>query len=166
MAYNNSKGVISIATAYNNGSYTWHKLDGFMQPSGIDITPDQMQDMDSYVNSKGDLIRNVLSVSRTKCECATRNLSYDEKKTLLGYVASAINLNDVDLHGRTRNQIKCNEAQRCCVIRYYDDYTDSYKKAHMYIPDITFKYGGTYEGEPRYLPISMHIIAYEKAINE
>lgn len=166
MAYNNSKGVISIATAYSNGSYTFRKLDGFMQPGGIDVTPDQMQDIDSTVNSKGTLIRNVLPVSRTKCECSTRNLNYNEKKTLLGYVASAINLNDVDLHGRTRKQIKCNEAQRCCVIRYYDDYTDSYKKAHMYIPDITFKYGGTYEGEPRYLPISMHIIAYEKAINE
>ena len=166
MAYNSSKGLISIATAYSNGSYTWHKLDGFMQPGGIDITPDQMQDRDSTVNSKGTLIRKVLPVSRTKCECTTRNLSYDEKKTLLGYIASAIDLNDVDFYNRTSTPIKCNKDERCCVIRYYNDYTDSYHKAHMYIPDITFKFGGTYEGKPRYLPMSIHMVAYEKAINE
>ena len=46
--YDESKGLIAIATGYSDGKYTYEKLNhDLLQQDTIQSTPDQMQDKDS-----------------------------------------------------------------------------------------------------------------------
>ena len=85
MAYSNSKGLIALPTDYSDkNGYTWQKLSyHFVQPSGITITPKQMQDLDSYRNGNGVLKRTVLDHSPTKIEWNTPYLTYEDKCKLI-----------------------------------------------------------------------------------
>lgn len=52
--YDPSKGVIAIATGYSGGKYTYSKINhDLLQPDTMKSTPDQMQDLDTYINGKG-----------------------------------------------------------------------------------------------------------------
>ena len=52
--YDESKGLIAIATGYSGGKYTYERLNhDLLQQDTIQSTPDQMQDKDSYTNAKG-----------------------------------------------------------------------------------------------------------------
>lgn len=150
MAYQKSRGLIQIATGYSGGSYTYEKLDGFIGKEDITSTPNQMQDLDSYVNANGYLKRNVLPHSRSKIEFNTHYLEYKEKQQLVKMLNSAMNLKDG----------VCNEAERKVKVRFYNDWTDDYEVMTCYIPDVNFQSGGTYTGEPRYLPIRLAFIEY------
>lgn len=150
MAYEKSKGVLAIATAYNNGTYTYTKLDKFIGANNYTITPNQMQDLDSYVNAKGYLKRNVLPHSRTKAEFNTPYLKHATKVELVNILTDAMTLDDG----------VCNKAQRKVKIRYFNDWTEDYETAFCYIPDIPFQYGGTYDGVPMYQPIRVAFIEY------
>ena len=56
--YDPSKGVIAIATGYSGGKYTYSKINhDLLQPDTMKSTPDQMQDLDTYINGKGYLKR-------------------------------------------------------------------------------------------------------------
>ena len=55
-----SKGLVMIATGYENGEYKYTKLDKFIAADNLSITPGRAQDLDSYVNANGYLKRNVL----------------------------------------------------------------------------------------------------------
>lgn len=152
MAYSNSKGLIALPTAYNASSkeYTWKKLSyKYVQPNGgISITPNQMQDIDSYVNGNGVLKRTVLPHSRTKIEWNTPYLTYEDKCKLVQAIM---------------NGFKCGVGianQRKIRIRYYNDLTDDYEAGTFYISDITFQPGGLYHGAPLYLPIRLAAIEY------
>lgn len=150
MAYEKSKGVVAVATSYSNGSYTYKKLDKFVGANNITITPNQMQDLDSYVNANGYLKRNVLPHSRTKIEFNTPYLKYALKKELVGILDDAMTLSDG----------KCNKAERKVRVRFYNDWKDDYETFYGYIPDVGFQYGGTYDGVPMYMPIRVAFIEY------
>ena len=54
MAYSNSNGLIMVATGYSGGTYTYTKLSyKYIQQQGLSITPDIIQDLDSYRNGNG-----------------------------------------------------------------------------------------------------------------
>lgn len=150
MAYEKAKGVLGIATAYSNGSYTYTKLDEFIGANNYTATPNQMQDLDSYVNANGKLKRNVLPHSRSKIEFNTPYLKHAKKLKLVKLLNSAMALKDGT----------CNKAERKVRIRFYNDWTDDYETAFCYIPDIPFQYGGTYSGVPLYLPVRVAFIEY------
>lgn len=74
--YDPSKGVIAIATGYSGGKYTYSKINhDLLQPDTMKSTPDQMQDLDTYINGKGYLKRTVMEHSRSKWECNTCTLT-------------------------------------------------------------------------------------------
>lgn len=86
MAYSASKGLLALPIDYSKSSgYTYQKLSyKYIQPNGaLTITPNQMQDLDSYVNGDGYLKRKVLKHSRTKIEWNTPYLTYEDKCKLI-----------------------------------------------------------------------------------
>lgn len=151
MAYSNSKGLIALPTAYSESDgYTWKKLSyKYMQPAGgISITPNQMQDLDSYVNGNGVLKRYVLDHSRTKIEWNTPYLTYEDKCALISAITNGFKYG-VGV-----------KKERKIRIRYYNDLTDDYEAGTFYISDITFQPGGLYHGAPMYLPIRLAAVEY------
>jgi len=97
----------------------------YIQAETYKVTPDQRQDMNSYRNAKGKLIRTVLPNKPTSISFTTPdNMSYADKCTLM-------------------NNIQANwtvAAERKCTVTYYDDMSDSMLTADMYMPDISFEY--------------------------
>lgn len=151
MAYSNSKGLIALPTAHSDkNGYTFQKLSyQFIQlNNGISITPDQMQDIDSYVNGNGLLKRKVLDHSRTKIEWNTPYLTYEDKCRLIQLVRNAYKYG-VGVY-----------KERKVRIRYYNDWEDDYATGTFYMPDVQFQYGGLYHGAPLYLPIRLAAIEY------
>ena len=45
-------------------------------------------------------------------------------------------------------------------IAYFNEWEDDYDHGFFYVPDIEWKYGGTYKGEPTYQPITVEFIEY------
>lgn len=152
MAYSNSKGLIALPTAYNGNSkeYTWKKLSyKFIQQGGnFNITPNQMQDIDSYVNGNGLLKRKVLDHCRTKIEWNTPYLIYEDKCRLIQAMRNAYKYG-VGAYKERKTRI-----------RYYNDWEDDYTTGTFYMPDVQFQYGGLYHGAPMYLPIRLAAIEY------
>lgn len=148
MAYEKSKGLLSVATSYSGGGYHYEKIDRFIGKQDIEITPDQMQDLDSYVNTKGHLDRTVLEHTRSKIEFNTKYLLYSEKCELIRILRTGTRQ-----HG-------CSTSERKVRLRYYDDWEDDYKYGFFYLPDVTFTYGGTYRGQPEYQPTRIAFIEY------
>lgn len=151
MAYSNSKGLIALPTAYSEkDGYIYKKLSyHFIQPNGgISITPNQMQDLDSYVNGNGLLKRKVLNHSRTKIEWNTPYLTYEDKCKLMLTIRNGYK------HGVGVYK------ERKIRIRYFNDWEDDYDTGTFYMPDVQFQYGGLYHGAPMYLPIRLAAIEY------
>lgn len=151
MAYSNSKGLIALPTAYSkDDGYTYKKLSyKFIQPNGnYSITPNQMQDLDSYVNGNGFLKRKVLDHSRTKIEWNTPYLTYEDKCKLILAITNGFKYGI----GVAK--------ERKIRIRYYNDLTDAYEARNFYISDITFQVGGLYHGAPLYLPVRLAAVEY------
>lgn len=151
VAYSNSKGLIALPTAYDKkDGYTYKKLSyKYIQPNGnFSITPDQMQDIDSYVNGNGYLKRKVLEHSRTKIEWNTPYLIYEDKCRLVTAIVNGFK------YGIGEKQ------ERKIRARFYNDWTDEYDAANFYMSDVQFQYGGLYHGAPMYLPIRLALIEY------
>lgn len=151
MAYSNSKGLIALPIAYSQSNgYTYKKLSyKYIQRSGnISFTPNQMQDIDSYVNGNGKLKRTVLPHSRTKIEWNTPYLTYEDKCKLVSAISNGFKYG-VGV-----------AAERKIHIRYYNDWKDDYETGTFYLSDITFQPGGLYHGAPMYLPIRLAAIEY------
>lgn len=150
MSFNREKGLLSIATSYKDGVYTYEKIDSLIGADNLQSTPNQMQDIDSFVNANGFLKRTLMPHSRTKIEGNTPNFSYEKKNKLISILNDGFSLDDGE----------CSEPERKLRIRYYNDWKDVYSYAFCYVSDITFQYAGTYEGKPRYLPIRLAFIEY------
>lgn len=151
MAYSNAKGLIALPTGYSeSGGYTWQKLSyHFIQPNGgISITPNQMQDLDSYVNGDGVLKRTVLPHSRSKIEWNTPYLTYDDKCKLVLAITNGF-----------KYGVGVAKARKI-RIRYYNDWIDDYDTGTFYMSDVQFQYGGLYHGAPMYLPIRLAAVEY------
>lgn len=151
MAYSASKGLLALPIDYSKSSgYTYQKLSyKYIQPNGaLTITPNQMQDLDSYVNGDGYLKRKVLKHSRTKIEWNTPYLTYEDKCKLILAIRKGYKQGDGDYSSRTIRA------------RYYNDWEDDYSTGKFYMPDVQFQYGGLYHGTPMYLPIRLALIEH------
>lgn len=152
MAYSNAKGLIALPTDYNaaNSEYTYQKLSyKYIQPNGnLIMTPDQMQDINSYVNGNGCLKRKVLKHHRTKIEWNTPYLTYEDKCKLIKAMRTGYKQGEGSYESRTIHA------------RYYNDWEDDYSTGKFYMPDVQFQYGGLYHGAPMYLPIRLALIEY------
>ena len=102
--YDESKGLIAIATGYSDGKYTYEKLNhDLLQQDTIQSTPDQMQDKDSYTNAKGYLRRTVMEHSRSKWEANTHIISDKELDQLLSLFDKGFAVNDGECSKKKRH---------------------------------------------------------------
>ena len=149
MAFEESKGLIAIATGYANGSYQYEAVDlNYVQMDTIIATPSQMQDLDSYVNGKGYLKRTVLEHSRSKWEANTTILTSTQVQKLLKLLQKGFTLNDS----------KCSKAKRELRLRYYNEWENDHVAGYFYVPDITFTYKIMLNGKLYYQPIRFAFI--------
>lgn len=148
MAYDKSKGLISIATSHDGSEYHYEKIDQYIQKESYTCTPKQMQDLDSYVNANGYLKRKTMKHPRTKIDVDTPYMSYKDKKALVHILRLGM---------KTKN---CLVSQRKVRVRYYNDWTDDYEHGFFYVPDVDFKVAGTYKGVPQYMPTRFGFIEY------
>lgn len=150
MAYDSSKGLISVATGYSGGTYTYTNIDKYIAHENLTITPEQRQDLDSYVNAKGYLKRSVLSHKRTKIDFNTPYLRAGLMHAFVGILNTGCGLNDG----------KCSEKQHKLRVRYFNSYDRDYHYAFCYFPDVDFKYGGVWDNKVHYMPTRVAFIEY------
>lgn len=149
MSYNTEKGLFMVATGYHGGKYTYQRFPlELMTADSIEMTPDQMQDLDSHVNGYGYLKRFVLPHSRSKIEMNTSILTYGQKKEIISIIKAGYSIKDGE----------CSEKKRHLRVMYYDDWTDDYKEGVFYVPDITFSYKMELDEKPMYQPIRIAFI--------
>lgn len=150
MGYDKNRGLIQIAVGYQNKSYTYETIDlSWMQVDQINSTPDQRQDLDSFVNGNGYLKRTVMEHTRTKWEANTTILTYSQKCKFIKLLKRGMGVQDGG---------KCSSHKRHVHIRYYNEWSDSYESGLFYIPDITFNYKLELNGELVYQPIRFAFI--------
>ena len=143
------KGLVSIATGYSGGNYEYTKIDQFIAADNLSITADRAQDVDSYVNANGHLKRNVLKHMRDGISFSTVYMGYDKHEKFMTIIRKAMKLKD------------CAEPPEKKVrVRYFNEWTNDYETGFFYIPDVEWKYGGTYKGTPTYLPTTFELIEY------
>ncbi len=150
MGYEKSKGLVAVASGYDGSSYSYTRLSyKYIQPNGaLAITPDQIQDLDSYRNGNGILKRHVLPNKVPSIEWSTPYLRYEDKCRLIALINKAMT------YGTGVKK------QRRLRARYYNDWSDDYDTHDFYVPDVQFQYGGLYHGAPMYLPIKIQMIGY------
>lgn len=92
MGYEKSKGLVAVASGYNGISYSYAKMSyKFIQPNGaLAITPDQIQDLDSYRSGNGILKRNILPNKVPSIEWSTPYLRYEDKCRLIALINKAM----------------------------------------------------------------------------
>lgn len=103
-------------------------------------TPDQKTDKDSYTDADGKLHRNILPHTATKIEITTPVLHLKDKMELQSYFPNTVEMD----------------------IEYWNDRTNEYESATVYVPDISFEYHTVFE-EARdilYKPIRIALIEY------
>lgn len=154
MATDFSKGMIAVATSYSGGQYRYEKLDQYIEASSLNITPDQMQDLDSYVNANGRLKRNVMPYSRSKIEA---NIKHTDEKTMDKV------MNILKKGTKVKDGISSENKVR---IRFYNPKRMEYSHAFAYFPDITYQVYGTYRGSGKaiYTPTRIAFITYGEKV--
>lgn len=149
MAFEKSKGMVAVQT-----SSGFEKLDPYIEASSLNITPDQMQDLDSYVNANGKLKRTTMPYSRSKIEF---NVKHTDEKTI-DKVMSILNRGTKISGGiYAENKVR---------IRFYNQKRMEYSEAWAYFPDITYGVYGTYRGNGKaiYTPIRIAFITYGEKV--
>lgn len=149
MAYSKEKGLIAIATGYQDGKYTYTKLNlNWVQAESVTSTPEQIIDVDSYRNANGYLKRTVLDHAPTKWEANTTVLYQDEVDKFLDLLDEGFSLKDG----------KCTKKKRQLRIRYYNEWERGYSEGHAYIPVISFSYKLVINDKLVYQPIRFAFI--------
>lgn len=151
MSFELNKGMIAVATSYSGGDYHYTKLDQYIEASSYNVTPDQMQDLDSYVNANGKLKRTVMPYSRSKIEF---NLVHMEEKQMDEIMANLEKATKVPDGIAAENKVK---------IRFYNPKRRRYDHALAYFPDITYTAYGTYKGII-YVPTRIAFITYGEKV--
>lgn len=106
-------------------------------------TPNQQQDEDSYTDSLGELVRNVLPHTRSKIEWTTPMIHLAGKQEMQTFFPGG------------SGRIKAN-------VEYWNDEDNAYTTGVFYLPDVKFDY---YDVDPetkdiRYKPIRIGLIEY------
>lgn len=144
MAYSKEKGLIAIATGYQDGEYTYTKLNlNWVQAESITSTPEQIMDVDSYRNANGYLKRTVLDHAPAKWEANTTILYEEDVDQLLNLLQDGFSVND-DTCSKNKRQLR---------IRYYNEWEHGYSHGHFYVPDIAFSYKTVLNDKLVYQPI-------------
>ena len=147
--YDPSKGVIAIATGYSGRKYTYSKINhDLLQPDTMKSTPDQMQDLNTYINGKGYLKRTVMEHSRSKWECNTCTLTEKQWISICDLLDKGFRVKDG----------KASAKKRHLKARFYNDWTHDYATMYCYVPDIDFQYKLVLSGELNYQPIRIAFI--------
>lgn len=120
------------------------KIDGKILPNSYiteyAITPDQIQDKDSYQDVEGCLHRDILPHSRSKIEFQTPPLSLTEKMDFQSYFPDR-------------------KANPEINIEYWNDMRNEYVNGVFYVPDIQFKLQNVM-GVLWYKPFRVALIEY------
>ena len=144
MAYVKANGIVAVQPS---GTSTWTKIPlKYIKVEEYKVTPDMMLDLDSYRQETGVLWRHVLDHKATKIEFTTPHL----------YEADVTALLTIIQNGYTDAKAHREE------IRYYNPYTQSYKEATVYVPDIEFNINHIDEDKKTilYNPIRIAFIEY------
>lgn len=156
MAYEKNKGMIAVATSYGGGDYHFEKLDQYIEASSYNVTPDQMQDIDSFVNANGKLKRTTMPYSRSKIEF---NIVHTDEKTM-DKVMSVLNKGTEVKDGiAAENKVR---------IRFYNPKRMEYSFAWAYFPDITYNTYSTHVNSWRavYAPTRIAFITYGEKVKK
>ena len=149
MAFDKSKGMIAVATSYSGGKYNYEKLDKYIEASSLNITPDIVQEEESYRNANGLLKRpGIMPYTESKIEA---NIKHTDENTM-NKVMSILK--------RTTNDKDAVSADTKITIRIYHRKKMEYSHAWAYFPDITYNVYGTYKGYPIYTATRIAFITY------
>ena len=150
MAFDKSKGMIAVATSYSGGKYNYEKLDKYIEASSLNITPDIVQEEESYRNANGLLKRpGIMPYTASKIEANIKHTDENTMDKVMSILKKATNVKDAV---SAENKIK---------IRFYNPKKMKYvDDAWAYFPDITYNVYGTYNGYPIYTPTRIAFITY------
>lgn len=150
LAFEKSKGMVAVET-----SSGYEKLDPYIEAGSLNITPDAVQEADSYRNANGALKRpNIMPLTISKIEF---NIKHTDEKTM-DKVMSILK-RGTQLPGGIAAENKIH-------IRFYNPKRMEYSFAWTYFPEITYNVYGTYMGNGNaiYTPTRIALISYgEKA---
>lgn len=122
MAYNSTYGLVQLLDTVNTPPVDWKFPLKYIRYESYKVTPDQNQDLNSTVDTTGNLHRYPLDHTRSKVEFNMPVMSSDEMNTLISTISSYWN----------------KPTERKVSMRYFDPLTNGYKTGSFYIPDIDF----------------------------
>ena len=149
MAFDKSKGMIAVATSYSGGKYNYEKLDKYIEASSLNITPDIVQEEESYRNANGLLKRpGIMPYTASKIEANIKHTDENTMDKVMSILKKATNVKDAV---SAENKIR---------IRFYNPKKMEYSHAWAYFPYITYNVYGTYNWYPIYTPTRIAFITY------
>lgn len=116
----------------------------YIRVESYKATPDQRQDLNSYVDANGYLHRNALPHTRTKVEWETPYLTNTQ----------VAQMNEIFRNAMT------NTTERKVTVYYYDNETDSYTSGEFYMPDAQYTIYNADDRRILYAPIRFALIEY------
>lgn len=122
MAYNSTYGLVQLLDTVNTPPVNWKFPLKYIRYESYKVTPDQNQDLNSTVDTTGNLHRYPLDHTRSKVEFNMPVMTSDEMNTLISTISSYWN----------------KPTERKVSMRYFDPLTNGYKTGSFYIPDIDF----------------------------
>lgn len=151
MSYEKSKGMLAVATRYisSEDKYYYEKLDSYIEASSLNITPDIVQEEESYRNANGLLKRpGIMPYTASKIEANIKQADENTMDKVMSILMKATNVKDAV---SSENKIR---------IRFYNPKKMEYKNAWAYFPDITYNVYTTSRGIPIYTPTRIAFITY------
>ena len=122
MAYNSTYGLVQLLDTVNTPPVNWKFPLKYIRYESYKVTPDQNQDLNSTVDTTGNLHRYPLDHTRSKVEFNMPVMTSNEMNTLISAISSYWN----------------KPTERKVSMRYFDPLTNGYKTGSFYIPDIDF----------------------------
>lgn len=118
-----------------NGQIFPHK---YISPGTYQVTPNQTQDVDSYVDGDGKLHRNVLPHRRTKFEFTTPYIKEPDNRVIQALFPDDLTIN----------------------VEYWNPRKGIYETAVCYTPDTTFTVYDSDDTDILYSPLRIAFIEY------
>lgn len=122
MAYNSTYGLVQLLDTVNTPPVNWKFPLKYIRYESYKVTPDQNQDLNSTVDTTGNLHRYPLDHTRSKVEFNMPVMTNTDINYIVNQLSSYWN----------------KPSERKVSLRYYDPLTDGYKTGSFYIPDIDF----------------------------
>lgn len=122
MAYSSTKGLVYLHDTVNTPPVDWKFPLDKIRYESYKVTPDQNQDLNSTVDTTGNLHRYPLDHTRSKVEFNMPVMNNTEMNTIISTLSGYWN----------------KPSERKVTMEYYDPLTDGYKTGSFYIPDIDF----------------------------